>query len=50
MTTFSNSLSMMLAKTYPTDEPIDTPSTCSYKLLYKEKAVLVQESMRSLSL
>ena len=28
---------MMLAKTGPKGEPIDTPSTCSYKLLSSEK-------------
>ena len=35
---------MILARTGSNDDPIDTPSTCSYSCLLKEKVVLVQES------
>ena len=42
----SSSVKMMLARTGVKQDPIETPSICSNKTLSKEKAVLVQESIR----
>ena len=33
----SNSVGMMLANTGPREDPIETPSVCSYNSLLKEK-------------
>ena len=35
---------IILANTGPRDDPIDTPSHCSYNTLSNEKAVFVHES------
>ena len=45
--TFSSSVKIMLARTGAKQDPIETPSICSNQTLLKEKAVLVQESIRS---
>ena len=44
--TFSSSVKMMLARTGGKQDPIETPSICLNKTLSKEKAVLVQESIK----
>ena len=40
----SSSVITILASTGPSEDPIDTPSSCLYSLLLKEKIVLRQES------
>ena len=41
---FLNSVSIMFARTGPSEYPIETPSSCSYRVPLHENIVLVHES------
>ena len=43
-TIFSNSVNMILARTGPSEHPIETPSICLNNWLLNEKVVLLQQS------